>query len=159
MTRWSIAVGEWCGLLFLFSVVVSAYEVVVRYLFNAPTTWVHETTILMSAVAFAVSGLYSLARREEIRVTVISERFPPWLERVRVWLTFVLAAFFLGAVAYGGFKAGWQALIGWHTTRTAFDSPIPAILKPLLVVVAALMLMQLILRLLERDGGSDHGDR
>ncbi len=159
MTRLSVTLGEWSGLLFLFSVVISAYEVVVRYLFNAPTTWVHETTILMSAVAFAISGLYSLARGEEIRVTVISERFPAWLERVRVWATLVLAAFFLGAVAYGGFKAGWQALFGWHTTRTAFDSPIPAILKPLLVVVAALMLLQLVLRVIETSRRSGHGDR
>jgi len=150
MTRLSIAVGEWASLLFLLSVLISAWEVVVRYLFNAPTTWVHETTILLSAIAFAVSGLYSVARRDEIAVTVLSERFPPWLERIRVAVTFMLATFFLGAVAYGGFKAGWEALSAWHTTRTAFDSPTPALLKPLLVLVAALMLVQLALRTFER---------
>ncbi|GAB5468631.1 MAG: TRAP transporter small permease subunit [Rhodospirillales bacterium] len=146
MTAFSVKLGQWVSLLFLFSIVISAYEVVVRYVLNAPTTWVHEMTILMSAVAFTVSGLYSLAKGDEIRVTVISERFPRWLETLRVWVTFVMAAFFLGAVAYGGAAAGWEALTGWYTTRTAFDSPTPAILKPLLVVVSALMLLQMALR-------------
>lgn len=152
MNRLAIRLGEAISPVFLLAIAISAYEVVMRYLFNAPTIWVHESTVLLSAIAFCLSGLYSLARRDEICVTVFSDHFPAWMQAVRSLLTLVLGGAFLGAVAYGGWKGGWEALWGWHSTRTAFDSPTPAILKPLIVVSAALMLLQLLLRTLRRDG-------
>lgn len=126
------------------AVLISVYEVVLRYLFNSPTIWVQELTILLSAICFVVSGLYSLERRDHIRITVLAERLPPRVQRGLDWLGLLLALIFLCAVAWGGWKQGWAALTNWDTTKTAFDSPTPAILKPLIVVTAALMAVQLI---------------
>lgn len=142
--------GEWMAPLFLVAVVISFYEVVMRYAFDAPTIWVHELTVLLSAACFIVSGLYTLERREHIRVTVLHERLPPPLRKAVDALSVALALTFLGAIVYGGWKPAWEALSGWHSTRTAFDSPTPALLKPLLVVTAALMVVQILVHLRPR---------
>ncbi len=144
MTRLSILLGEWLAPLFLVTVLISVYEVVLRYGFAAPTSWVHELTVLLSACCFVVSGLYALARGEHIRITVLSDRLPPRVRQAVDILTLLLALLFLLAIVWGGWPQAWQALWNWQSTRTAFDSPTPAILKPLLVVVAALMVAQLL---------------
>jgi len=144
------SLGEWMAPLFLVAVVISSYEVLLRYAFNAPTIWVHELTVLLSAACFIVSGLYTLERREHIRVTVLHERLPPALRKAVDLLSVGLAVTFLGAVVWGGFKPAWEALSGWHSTRTAFNSPTPALLKPLLVVTAALMVVQILVQLRPR---------
>lgn len=144
ISRLSHFLGEFLAPLFLVAVAISVYEVVARYLFNAPTVWVHETTILLSAICFVVSGLYSLERREHIRITVLVDRFPPRLRRAIDWLGTALALTFLLAVAWGGWKLGWSALVGWETTQSALNSPTPAILKPLIVLCAGLMALQLL---------------
>jgi TRAP-type C4-dicarboxylate transport system permease small subunit len=144
MTRLSILLGDWMAPLFLVTVVISVYEVVLRYGFGAPTIWVHELTVLLSACCFVVSGLYALARGEHIRITVLSDCLPPRVRQAVDLLTLLLALLFLLAIVWGGWPEAWRALWNWQSTRTAFDSPTPAILKPLLVVVAALMVAQLL---------------
>ena len=49
--------GDWGSPLFLLAVLFTTYEVVMRYVFNAPTVWVHEITIALSATAFIISGV------------------------------------------------------------------------------------------------------
>lgn len=153
MSSVSAWLGDWMAPLFLVAVVISVYEVVMRYGFDAPTIWAHELTVLLSASCFIVSGLYALERREHIRVTVLHERLPPAVRRLVDALAVCLALIFLGAIVWGGWKAGWEALINWHSTRTAFDSPTPAILKPLLVATAALMVVQILVHLRRPDPG------
>ena len=46
-------------------------EVVLRYVFNSPTIWAHETTIFLCGIAFVYGGLYCAARDSHIRVVLI----------------------------------------------------------------------------------------
>ena len=126
MSRFSATLGEWMAPLFLVAVLISVYEVVLRYAFNAPTVWVH------------------LEREEHIRVTVISDRLPRPARRAVALLNIGLAMVFLLAIVWGGWSHAWEALSNWHRTRTAFNSPTPAILKPLIVLTAAAMVLQIL---------------
>jgi TRAP-type C4-dicarboxylate transport system permease small subunit len=144
ISRFSIALGDWMSSLFLVAVIITIYEVIMRYGFNAPTIWVHELTVLLSASCFVVSGLYVLAKGDHIRVTVLSDHLPRPLGRMVDALSVVLGLVFLVAIAYGGAPSAWEALSNWHSTRTAFNSPTPAILKPMLAVTSALMAVQLL---------------
>ena len=149
LSRFSALLGDCMAPLFLVAVIISVYEVVLRYGFNAPTSWVHELTVLLSAACFVVSGLYALERREHIRVTLVRDRLPPRLRRAVDLLSLLLALIFLLAIVWGGWTQAWEALSNWQSTRTAFDSPTPAILKPLIVVIAALMAVLLLVQ--QRD--------
>lgn len=144
ISRASVALGDWMSSLFLVAVIITVYEVIMRYGFNSPTIWVHELTVLLSASCFVVSGLYVLAKGEHIRVTVLSDHLPRPVAKLVDALSILLGLVFLGAIAYGGAPSAWEALSNWHSTRTAFNSPTPAILKPLLAATSALMAVQLL---------------
>ena len=55
--------GRWIdrgGLIFatgiVFAMAILIQEVILRYVFNAPTIWAHETTIFLCGVAFVYGG-------------------------------------------------------------------------------------------------------
>ncbi len=48
-----------------------------RYFFNSPTIWAHETTTFLCGIAFVYGGLYCAARDSHIRVVLIYDHRPP----------------------------------------------------------------------------------
>jgi len=139
LARW---LGERTSPLFLLAVLFTSYEVVMRYVFNAPTVWVHELTIALSAAAFIVSGGYSMQRREHIRITVVLDILPERVRKVLDAVNSLLSIYFLGALALGAaFQARLSLQVG-ETTGTAANLPTPVILKTLLTLGAILMLLQ-----------------
>lgn len=136
------ALGEKASFVFLLAVALTFYEVVLRYFFNAPTTWVHEVSIFLTASAFIIGGSYTLQRRDHIRITLIFDAAPP---RVRYWLSIVnatIALYFLMALGYGAALQAEKSLKVMETTGTASDLPLPVTLKSLLTLGVALMILQ-----------------
>lgn len=136
-------------------VIVTMYEVVARYVFNAPTTWAQELTVLLCSVAFAVGGATVQARDEHIGVTVFTERARGVTKTILDVAGRLLGLVFLLGVVHGGWRDAWEALSGWQTTQSAFNSPMPAIVKP--AVIGSCLLMSAILvgdivRVLRRGG-------
>lgn len=76
---------------------VVVYEVVSRYVFNAPTSWVTEiSTYLFVAIVFLGLGSAQRANAHvqvEILVNVLEPRQRAWLETVTLWLGLVFVAF------------------------------------------------------------------
>ncbi len=139
MRRLSERLGAATSWVFAVVVAITLYEVVARYLFNAPTSWAQELTVLLCSVAFAVGGAYVQARDEHIAVTVVTERLPgPARGAARLLAGACGLVFLLGVVA-GGWRDAWEALSGWQTTQSAFNSPMPAIVKPTVIAVCLLM--------------------
>ena len=66
-----VRIGNALSLLFLFTVAISFYEVVMRYVFNAPTIWVHESASFLGACLFVFGGIYALATNKHVRVVLI----------------------------------------------------------------------------------------
>lgn len=60
------------GYVFAVGIVVAAaillVEVFLRYIFNRPTIWAHETTTFLCGIAFIYGGLYCASRNSHIRV-------------------------------------------------------------------------------------------
>lgn len=143
------AIGEKTSLVFLAAVALTFYEVVLRYFFNAPTTWVHEVSIFLTATAFIIAGSYTLQRKDHIRISLVFDKVS---ERTRHWLTMVnliVTLYFLTALAYGAFLQASKSLAVMERTGTASDLPIPVILKTLLVVGVVMMILQGIVQFLQ----------
>lgn len=74
------------GIVFAIGLIASALiliqEIVLRYVFNAPTIWAHETTIFICGMSFIYGGLYCTARDQHIRVVLIYDALPPGARRV-----------------------------------------------------------------------------
>ncbi|MBI1396585.1 MAG: TRAP transporter large permease subunit [Betaproteobacteria bacterium] len=47
------------------------YEVVSRYIFDAPTIWVHQASYLMFGMQYVIAGAYALLHGDHVRVDVI----------------------------------------------------------------------------------------
>lgn len=150
--------GRWIdrtGLVFAIGIVASALillnEVVLRYGFNSPTIWAHETTIFLCAMAFVYGGLYCVVRNSHIRVVLIYDMITGRAKRVLdavISLICLFAAAFFAWAAYGMvmkavFRPGGE--IHFETSGSAWDPPFPAWLKIFLFVVLCLMVVQFVI--------------
>jgi C4-dicarboxylate transporter DctQ subunit len=133
---------SWC---FALVVVLTAYEVVMRYVFNRPTIWVHDTTIALSAICFVIGGAYALQADIHIRINVLAELLPG---QARRWVDFfchVAASVFLAALTYAATIQASRSVALMETSGRAWDVPIPALLKTVLAAGTALMTIQALL--------------
>ncbi|WP_269583147.1 TRAP transporter small permease subunit [Roseibium sp. Sym1] len=150
--------GRWInrgGLLFaggiVLSMVILLNEVVLRYAFNAPTIWAHETTIFLCGMAFLYGGLYCTARDRHIRVVLIYDNLPPSLRRifdVAISLICMAAsAFFAWASWLMVQKAAFRPDGSFRLERSgsAWDPVYPGLIKVFLLVVMAVMAVQFLI--------------
>ncbi|MCP4690943.1 MAG: TRAP transporter small permease subunit, partial [Desulfobacterales bacterium] len=72
-------ISEWSGKIFSYllwpGVAVLVYEVVARYVFNAPTIWAHGTTQRIFAVYYFICGAYISLHGSHIRMDILYDRF------------------------------------------------------------------------------------
>lgn len=150
-TGWVEPAGNRIALLFGIAVLITAYEVVMRYVFSAPTTWVHELATAMSAFAFAFGGPYAMLKDAHMRISTLYDRPGP-MRTVGVVATAVAGLIYLGGLLYGfaskAVEAGWRFDEGhWapETTGRTFDAPIPPFLY-LATALCCLLFLALVLR-------------
>ena len=98
--RMSLGLGEKLSYVFLISVIITCYEVVMRYVFNAPTTWVHDGATALSATGFLMAGCYCLQARRHIAITVIYDAVPQKVRNVLALTNALLIVVFLGLLTW-----------------------------------------------------------
>ena len=131
-----------------FVVAIMFYEVVMRYLFIRPTLWVNEMSLWVAGGIYLTAGLYSLQQRSHIRIFIIYDIVPRWLQRIFDLLSVFCLLVFVFAVIWGGFGEAWAKLMRWETFGTAFDPPIPATIKPLILVTLFFLALQAVSNLI-----------
>jgi TRAP-type C4-dicarboxylate transport system permease small subunit len=139
--------GERLCYLYLAAVAITAFEVVMRYVFNAPTSWGFELTILLCAICYLLSGGFVTLQRRHVAITALYDLMP---SRVRFWLD--AFAMLVGIVAmsllvWAAWRPGIKAITLVERTGSAWNSPSPAIIKPLIAAGAALIVLQLLVQL------------
>jgi TRAP-type mannitol/chloroaromatic compound transport system permease small subunit len=65
---------------------VTLFEVVARYVLNAPTLWSSDIGYMLNGALFLLAAAYTLQSGHHIRVDFFSARFPP---RVQDWINAV----------------------------------------------------------------------
>lgn len=144
--------GLAAGQLYLLCAVVTTYEVVMRYVFNAPTQWAFEVVMVLCASAWLLSSGYITFHQRHIGITVLYAMAPP---AVRWWLDLLALVAALAATTILAYAALDPALLAIHIverTGSAFNSPQPVILKTLLVFGAVLYAVQTISNLFKHFG-------
>jgi TRAP-type C4-dicarboxylate transport system permease small subunit len=146
--RLSLAISRVTMFLVAVIVAVIGYEVVMRYFLGRPTTWVNDLSLWLGGLGYLFAGLYAMQQRAHIRVTALYDIVPRNLQRVfDVLATLVVLAFAMG-VAIGGFRSAWNALITWERYGTVWNPPIPATVKPAIIIVSLLVAIQAISNLI-----------
>jgi TRAP-type mannitol/chloroaromatic compound transport system permease small subunit len=147
--------GRAVSWLVLLAMGISVVEVFMRYGFNNPTSWVHETVVFLIAVIFALGGPAAMARNSHIRVKVLYDSAGPrlkcWMDRLNDLLTLA----FCLSMSYAAFQMFWGAthnpLGEWSLERsgTSWNPPFPAMVKGAIFFALALMTLQAVLHLIE----------
>ncbi|MBL4615395.1 MAG: TRAP transporter small permease [Magnetovibrio sp.] len=144
--------STWLGLVALWStpfvVAIIFYEVVLRYVFVNPTMWVNEMSLWVSGGAYLFAGLYAMRHRSHIRIFIIYDIVPRWVQHIFDCISVACLAVFSFAVIWGSFSEVKRKLLTMETYGTAWDPPIPGTIKPLILTFLALILIQAISNLI-----------
>ncbi|WP_394689381.1 TRAP transporter small permease subunit [Hoeflea sp.] len=125
-------------------VIVMFYEVVSRYVFARPTLWANELSLWIAAFVFLFAGQYAMQQRSHIRIYVIYDMMPRFLQKASDILSLLLLLFFVFAMVWGGYDDAMRRFLRMETFGTAWDPPIPGIVKPAILIIIVLVAIQAI---------------
>lgn len=125
--------AEWTGLTIRWLAVIimltMTLEVVMRYIFNSPTAWSYDITIMMGGAFFLISAPYVLLHKGHIRIDIFYSRYSPRMQRI-VDIIFTVLFLFTGLAVFTqqAWKfAFWSLQVGeisqfgyWEPTMTPF---------------------------------------
>jgi len=145
---WVVKLGNVIGWLYFVAVVISVFEVIMRYGFNRPTSWVHEITLMLVGIGMLWGGSYCAAEDRHIRVTVVRDALGERTRRVLDIAVCALNVLFCGGLTWAGYVMAQKALFDptgafrLQRSGSAFNSPAPAMVKTVLLIVVLLMTIQ-----------------
>ena len=140
--RTSRATGDTLSWLFLISVVLTCYEVLMASGFRAPTIWVHDATTMMSATCFLLGGAYAMQQGQHIRITFVYELLPGPARRLCDLVGLVLGLLYLLGL---GWFSGMQALNSIRIVEMsgrAWNVPMPMVIRTAFFLGTALFALQ-----------------
>ena len=140
LTTWVGRSFAWLILLMAFGM---GYEVLARYLFNAPTAWAYDMSYILYGTLIMAGGAYTLARDGHVRGDFLYRLWKPKTQ-ASVELVLYFLFFFPGILAL--VFAGWKyASRSWQYMEVSNFSPagVPIYhFKTMLVVGGTLLLIQ-----------------
>ncbi|MGM0857749.1 MAG: TRAP transporter large permease subunit [Pseudomonadota bacterium] len=89
---------------------VFAYEVLMRYAFNSPTNWAHESMTLMFGMQYLIAGAFALREGGHVRVDILYSRAKPINRAALDLLTSIFFFIFTIALLVTGWKFFSQAV-------------------------------------------------
>lgn len=132
--------ASWCSILM---VVVTFYIVLTRYVFNTGSIAVQESVIYLNAVLFLLTTAFTLKHDGHVRVDIF---YGPASPRFKAWVNLLGSIFLLLPVAVFIFWVSWDYVTdAWRIKETSAESggiPYVYLLKSLIVVMAALVILQ-----------------
>jgi len=134
--------GTWVAWLNVPLVLVVAYEVFARYLFDAPTIWSFDITYMLYGTIFMLGSAYALHKGAHIRTDFFFEK---WSIRTKgmidsiAFLVFFFPSIFVFFLVSG--SEGWYAMLIGETSE---QTPWRPILWPFKLVVPLTCLLLLV---------------
>ena len=140
LSTWVGKSFAWLILLLTFGV---SYEVLVRYVFRAPTTWAFDVSYISYGAMFLMAGAYTLSRNGHVRADMIYRNWKPRVQASMDLTLYIL--FFLPAVA-AFIYAGWnyaQMSIRFREVSIFSPAGVPVFpLKTLIPLTGVFLLLQ-----------------
>ncbi|MEO1793042.1 MAG: TRAP transporter large permease subunit [Pseudomonadota bacterium] len=135
------------GNLYLIAAGATMWEVIARYVFNAPTQWAFEVVMVLCACAWMLSAGFVTLQKRHIGITVFYLMAP---ERVKWWLdlfAMVVGVFALYMLTSDTMMRALESIDLIERAGSAFNSPLPMMLKTVLCAGLLVYLVQLLVNL------------
>jgi len=124
-----------------FIIVLLMYEIILRYFFDLPTIWVHETSKLLFGACSVLMGAYCLLHNQHIRIDVFYARFSPRMRAAIDCFTMLFIFFFAFLMVYHGYSFAKMAFDYGEVPIMAFK-PLLWPEKASIPVAGALVILQ-----------------
>lgn len=135
------------GNLYLIAAFCTMWEVVARYVFHSPTQWVFEVVMVLCASAWMLSAGFVTLQKRHIGITVfylmVSERARWWLDLFAM----VVGVIALYMLVSDTLIRALESIDLVERGGSAWNSPLPMMLKTILVAGLFLYLVQLLVNL------------
>lgn len=116
-------------------------EVVLRYVWNAPTTWSLELPQMIFGGYAMLAGGYCLLHGSHVSVDVFYERGSPRVKAILDIVGLLVLLAVCGLLLYWGGKIAWTYTVEWRHSQTAWAPPV----APLMMAIplgALLLILQ-----------------
>jgi TRAP-type mannitol/chloroaromatic compound transport system permease small subunit len=141
------SLSTWIGKAFAWLILVLtlgvSYEVFVRYVLRAPTTWAFDFSYITYGALFLMAGAYTLSRNGHVRGDVI---YRLWPVRMQAAVDLVLYIIFYFPAVLALMYSGWffaQMSVGFREVSIFSPAGVPVFpLKALIPVAGVVLLLQ-----------------
>ena len=121
--------------------VITAVDVVARYVFNYPLLWGWLLNRLLFGVFILFAGVYTLSQGEHIRIEIFYDHFPPRIKTIARWIALAAFLAFMAVLVWQTGWMGWNSLKMSEKAAGAFRIPLYPF-KLLIPIVAFLFLLE-----------------
>ncbi|MDA4844299.1 TRAP transporter small permease [Hoeflea poritis] len=121
--RLSEASGRLAAWVFFAIGLIITYEVVLRYVFTAPTIWVDETARIGQIWATYLAAAFALKHRELIVIDVAFRKPGTLARKLTETFALLVIGLFCCVTVYYGFGLWLDATLRGHTTDTVLALP------------------------------------
>ncbi len=144
LNRWVARTISWAVVVIM---AATLYEVVMRYVFNAPTKWVFEFNYLLHGPYFLLLGAYTFAVNGHVNVDIIYSKLPLRLRAAADIITMPILLYFLFVMLLSGIQFASNSFAYRETLSSAWGPPIYPV-KMVIPVAALLFILQASARLI-----------
>ena len=144
LNRWIARIVSWAVVVIM---AATLYEVVMRYVFNAPTNWVFEFNYLLHGPYFLLLGAYTFAVNGHVNVDIIYSKLPLRLRAAADIITMPILLYFLFVMLLSGIQFAANSFAYRETLSSAWGPPIYPV-KMVIPVAALLFILQAAARLI-----------
>lgn len=147
--------GRMAAWLVFIAMAISVYEVFMRYGLDSPTSWVHESVVMLVATLFALGGPVAMAGNRHIRVRVLYDHVGPRFRRGLDLLNDAITLGFCLMMSYAAYVMFWQSshnpMGEWSLERsgTSWNPPFPALVKGIILIALLIMTVQTVIHLVQ----------
>lgn len=139
------SVSEWCGKIFspviLIIMALAIYEVMMRYFFSSPTTWVWEINSQLMCLMGAMAGCYTMLNGSHVSVDIVTSQLNPRTRALMELITAPVFFIFAGCLIWFGAKEAIRAYQVNLRVISQFASPLWPI-KSIIPLGGVLILLQ-----------------
>ena len=138
INRW---IGKAVSFFVLLVMGITLLEVFLRYGFNRPTMWVHETSQQIFAIAFLLGSAYTLQEGGHVRVDIFYRRLSTKGRAIIEIVSSLFYFIFIGILLWKGGEMAYESVTMLERTQTPWEPYVFHVILAL-PIAALLLLMQ-----------------
>jgi TRAP-type mannitol/chloroaromatic compound transport system permease small subunit len=138
-------INEWTGQVLMWLpwmiTAIIVWEIAGRYLFNKPTIWAHEMSLMAFGALSMVGGAYAQKYRAHVNMDLFYAHLSAKGKAILDLVTFPFFLIFCGIILWKGGEFAWRSIIMWEHSMSNWE-PLIWPIKLTIPIGALLLILQ-----------------